>query len=112
MTDEEHDFFYQLLQKFRFFSLSRCIYFFHHFQYAFIKKIDISTLYFFKIKFKVFNNYLMSNLTHIMVFRFRSKIICVFPKKGEMQNISYQLLSNAFCGLRLEWSQKTHMTSN
>jgi hypothetical protein len=73
---------------------------------------NFSTLYFQKKLFKFFNNYWMSNLTHIMVFRFSSKIIYVFPKKGDMQNSSYQLLSNAFCGLWSEWSQKTHMTSN
>jgi hypothetical protein len=101
--------FYKILD---FFHFQGAFIIFHHFQCAFIKKIDISTLYFPKKLFKIFNDYLMLNLTHIMVFRFRSRIICVFPKKSEMQNISYQLLSNAFCGLRLEWSQKTHMTSN
>jgi hypothetical protein len=101
--------FYKILD---FFHFQGAFIIFRNFQCAFIKKFNISTLYFQKPLFKVFNNYLMSNLTHVMIFRFRSRIICVFPKKGEMQNTSYQLLSNAFFGLRLEWSQKTHMTSN
>jgi hypothetical protein len=48
----------------------------------------------------------------LLIFKFGSRIICVFAKKGEMQNTLYQPLSNAFCVLRSECSQKTHMTSN
>jgi hypothetical protein len=62
MTDEEHDFFYQLLQNFRFFSLARCIYHFLSFPMCFYEILQ--HLIFKKNTFKVFNNYLMPNLTH------------------------------------------------
>jgi hypothetical protein len=54
--------FYKLLQNFRFFSFFH-LSFFHHFQCTFIIFFDASMFYFQKTLFKVFNNYLMANLT-------------------------------------------------
>jgi len=62
MTNEEHDFFYWLLQKN--FTFKVHLAFFHHFQCAFITFFNASMFYSPKNSFKVFNNYLMSNLTH------------------------------------------------
>jgi len=62
MTNEKHDFFYWLLQKN--FTFKVHLTFFHHFQCAFITFLNPSMFYFPKKSFKVFNNYLMSNLTH------------------------------------------------
>jgi len=64
LTNKEHDFFYKLLQIFKkncHFQGAFIIFF--HFQCAFITFFNASTFYFQKQSFKVFNNYLMSNLT-------------------------------------------------
>jgi hypothetical protein len=62
MINEKHDFFYWFLQKS--FTFKVHLTFFHHLQCAFITFFNPSMFYFPKKSFKVFNNYLMLNLTH------------------------------------------------
>jgi hypothetical protein len=64
LTNKEHDFFYKLLQIFKKIVILKVhLSFFFHFQCGFITFFNTSTFYFQKKSFKVFNNYLMSNLT-------------------------------------------------